>query len=69
MISLKHCEIDSSDWRNQQSEMQVGGPTEAADVLDSFLSDRGWGYQKFISKPEQVGPTARDYRPISPGET
>ena len=40
-------------WRNQQSEMQVGGPTEAAEVLDSFLTDRGWGYQKFISKPEQ----------------
>lgn len=40
-------------WRTQPSKMQVGGPTEAADVLDSFLNDRGWGYQKFISKPEQ----------------
>lgn len=40
-------------WRNQKSEMQIGGPTEAAHVLDSFLNDRGWGYQKFISKPEE----------------
>ena len=31
-------------WQNQQSEMQVGGTTEAANVLDSFLNDRGWGY-------------------------
>lgn len=40
-------------WRENQNEMQTGGPTEAAHVLDSFLSDRGWGYQKFISKPEK----------------
>ncbi len=40
-------------WRQQQNEMQLGGPTEAGRVLDSFLNDRGWGYQKFISKPEK----------------
>ena len=40
-------------WHQQRSEMQVGGPTEASRVLNSFLDDRGWGYQKFISKPEK----------------
>lgn len=40
-------------WRESQNEMQIGGPTEAAHVLDSFLNDRGWGYQKFISKPDE----------------
>ena len=40
-------------WIKHSSNMQVGGSTQAQQVLNSFLNNRGWGYQKFISKPEQ----------------
>ena len=40
-------------WIKHRGDMQAGGPTQAEQVLKSFLADRGWGYQKFISKPEQ----------------
>jgi len=40
-------------WIKHSSDMQVGGSTQAQQVLNSFLNNRGWGYQKFISKPEQ----------------
>lgn len=40
-------------WIKHSSDMQTGGPVQAEQVLTSFLTDRGWGYQKFISKPEQ----------------
>ena len=40
-------------WVKNTGDMQAGGPNQAQQVLNSFLNDRGWGYQKFISKPEQ----------------
>ena len=40
-------------WIKNTGDMQAGGPNQAQQVLNSFLNDRGWGYQKFISKPEQ----------------
>jgi deoxyribodipyrimidine photo-lyase len=40
-------------WIRHSGDMQAGGPNQAQQVLNSFLNDRGWGYQKFISKPEQ----------------
>ena len=40
-------------WCKAVSDLQLGGPSQAQRVLDSFLSVRGWGYQTFISKPEK----------------
>jgi deoxyribodipyrimidine photo-lyase len=40
-------------WIKHSGDMQTGGPNQAQQVLNSFLDDRGWGYQKFISKPEK----------------
>jgi deoxyribodipyrimidine photo-lyase len=39
-------------WLTARSDLQQGGQTQAQQVLSSFLTERGWGYQKFISKPE-----------------
>ena len=63
--SLKSISADASEqlnslrsakhrqWIRHSGDMQAGGPNQAQQVLNSFLNDRGWGYQKFISKPEQ----------------
>ena len=40
-------------WIKHSGDMQAGGSSQAQQVLNSFLDDRGWGYQKFISKPEK----------------
>lgn len=41
-----------SDWGMTREGVQVGGEQQAHNVLDDFLNHRGWGYQRFISKPE-----------------
>lgn len=40
------------DWGQARDGVQVGGERKGALVLGDFLGERGWGYQRFISKPE-----------------
>lgn len=40
-------------WRQQHKDFQTGGITAAQSTLDGFLNERAWGYQRFISKPEE----------------
>ena len=40
------------DWGHARDGVQVGGERQANSVLSDFLDERGWGYQRFISKPE-----------------
>ena len=44
--------IRIKDWGHARDGVQLGGEREANSVLTDFLDQRGWGYQRFISKPE-----------------